>query len=152
MAHEELRKQYEAELVTNPEAWQNWQFRFDKIDLWKNCKGQPFFMQSHDYRRNPDAPPFPAVADYPLEDGIPPPKRHIHADLLIAIANGEQMQELYLPESNVAPSDCTGHRAGELIFNGNARYVRIKPKTRTVRVRMYCHANDGEPLLWTEQK
>ena len=152
MAHEELKKQYEAELEVNPEAWRNWQLKiFD--GTWIVCGNYGLgFSADSEYRRNPDAPPFPAVADYPLEDGIPPPKRHIHADLLIAIANGEQMQELYLPERNVAPSDCTGHRAGELIFNGNARYVRIKPKTRTVRVRMYCHANDGEPLLWTEQK
>ena len=53
---------------------------------------------------------------------------HPAADLLRAIADGEQMQEsVYTPWKN-----CGAHRAIELIAHGDDNRVRIAPRTITV--------------------
>jgi hypothetical protein len=155
--HAALRAQYEAEAKVNPAAWKNWQLSLRKNWQWWDCNCIPSFEAMHEYRRNPDAPPFvPPVdgraamqaealaemgTDYTLDDGIPPPKRHKHADIIIAAANGEQMQCEVLVEKGKPErmwQDCSAEKALSLLMSDDEWYaVRIKQKTRTVQCRLW---------------
>ena len=59
---------------------------------------------------------------------------HPQADLLRAIADGKQMQELDFPGINHPGNwcDCDADRALNLIIRGVEQYVRIKPETVTI--------------------
>ena len=59
---------------------------------------------------------------------------HPQADLLRAIADGKQMQELDFPGINHPGNwcDCDADRALNRISRGVEQYVRIKPDTVTI--------------------
>jgi hypothetical protein len=134
--HEALRAQYEAEVAVNPKAWGNWQFFSHHARNWLKCDTPPGWWDSLAYRRNPDAPPFvPPVAS----------KRHKHADLIIAAANGEPMQHKNpLGEWE----DCNMLTAIYAALSGLERLPRIKQKTRTVQCRVWLATDSKKPCLW----
>jgi hypothetical protein len=168
--HTELRKQYEAEAAVNPQAYLNWQIQADK---WISITdGYPSFASNFSYRRDPSKPPFVAttmkeqVMDRvgevfceeqpdgtttraePTETKPFKPKRHEHADLLIAIAEGKQMQAKELDLWIDIGSYAALNRIAQITPN----YVRIKPSTRTVQYRMY-QWKAGKRLVgvWTSE-
>jgi hypothetical protein len=139
--HTALRAQYDAEAAVNPEAWKNWQFLRNGDAEWKNCMHDLRFNDFDDVRRNPDAPPFvPHVAL----------KRHKYADLIIAAANGEQMQINTIDltaKSARKYEDCYTEDALRFIAAGNGNIIRIKPKTRTVQCRVYLSKPWHQPCM-----
>jgi hypothetical protein len=139
MNHDELKKQYDAEAAVNPEAWKNWDHRHAFSLVWIKCSIVPSWNLSHEYRRNPDAPLFvmPEAS-----------KHHPDHDLLVAIANGEVVQKI---EGGFFDRfDCRPNEALSIINAGGSKNLRIKPKTRMVRCRVYISRTSLAPLLWTE--
>jgi hypothetical protein len=171
--HTELRKQYEAEAAFNSQAYLNWQSlnwqSLMSIDIqWVTLCNTPEFMPSSMYRRDPGKPPFvaPTIKQQAMDragevfyeeqpDGtttsVEPTetlKRHEHADLLIAIAEGKQMQ-IDVGDSkwrDCMPIDCFVYFQRDL-----ANQVRIKPSTRIVQCRAYYLQEVGVRVrFWVE--
>jgi hypothetical protein len=70
MAHEELKKLLDAEYAVNPKAIENWQYRGINKKHWEDFAGlsKPSWIPGIEYRRNPDAPPFPSLKDQYKQD------------------------------------------------------------------------------------
>lgn len=59
MAHEELKKIYEADALWHPRPWEMWEYRVKCLtdaDPWDTLDREPDWYPSQDYRRKPDAP------------------------------------------------------------------------------------------------
>jgi hypothetical protein len=70
MAHEDLKKLFDAEYAVNPKAIENWQYRGISKKHWKDFAypSKPSWIRGIEYRRNPDAPPFPSLEDQYKQD------------------------------------------------------------------------------------
>jgi hypothetical protein len=175
--HTELRKQYEAEAAVNPQAYLNWQMpsidscqRDNDLD-WRSLHDEPHFNIHYPYRRNPSKPPFVAptakeqamervgeVSTGDVSKSSQPTKleRHKHADLLIAIAEGEtnwQCQQYDLESGSAVIGswlDCSVVQAGNMLLTGEGENVRIKHKTRIVQYRLWVDSANAA-LLWTSE-
>lgn len=124
--HAELKAQYEAELLDNLNAAENWQAKSSVSSGWLNFKklSTISWWAKCAYRRDPNALPLAAnIKDMASN-------RHPRADLIIAIANGAQGQiqgPASAPEWHNAFQNCVLHE----LVSGH-RCVQIKPTLKLI--------------------
>ncbi|MDY6839875.1 MAG: hypothetical protein SWH78_18095 [Thermodesulfobacteriota bacterium] len=54
MAHEDLKKQYEADALWHPRPWELWEWRHKDSEVWYPAVNPPFWYDNLIYRRRPD--------------------------------------------------------------------------------------------------